>query len=144
MFKKEKKEHLYNKKTVIIFEILFALVVLAAAIGIKYLVTNKNDSTLRFENQVVEGITFSDFNISFNKEGSTVKVNLINYTEESIELEGVVIKLYAKDNTQVSEITLDSGFASLLESNQSIQVENTTTADLSGISSVEYVVTLKQ
>lgn len=142
MFKTGKKEIKLNKSMVIIIEVCVAFIILLSLIGIKYLVTNKSDNSIRLDNQVISDITFSDFTISFDKEGSKVAVDLINYSQENIEIENVVIKLYAKDNTQISEITTPFQ-EGILEPNQSIKIENKTSVDLSEVAIVEYEIKVK-
>lgn len=151
LFKRWFKEHenkekavKMKKSTIIIIEVSCALVILFAAIGVKYLITNKVDNNvIKLENQVVNNITFSDFTLKYEKKTSKITVNMINYTEENIEIKKLTIRLYAKDNTKVSEIVADlqtDGNATVLGPNQRTQIENSTKLDLTDISKVEYVV----
>lgn len=146
MFKKGKKnkEEKVNmkKSTVIIIEVVVAVVVLLVALGIKFLVTNKeNKNIVRLEDQLIENISFTDFILEYNDGVSTIDVTLINYTEEPIDVNKLTIKLYAKDNSKVSEIEIpfpDS--TGRLETNQRTQAHNETEMDLRGIAKVEYIV----
>lgn len=151
LFKKWKKHHedetekvKMKKSTIIVIEVLVALVVFGALIGVKYLITNKNnDNVIKLENQVVKNISFTDFTLTYEKKNSNIYVNMINYTEENIEIKKLTIKLYAKDNTQVSEIKADltvDGNPTIIGPNQQTAVENSTKLDLTNISKVEYVV----
>lgn len=141
MFKKKEKMTL-KKSTVIIIEVCVGLVVLLAALGIKYLVTNKADDSIRFSDQVVSGITFSDFTIKKDEDNNNViTVNAINYSEESLDLERITVMLLTEDNIKVSEINFDFGYK--LDKNQQIELMNTIAMDLSGVASVEYEVKLK-
>lgn len=141
--KKNKEEKVPMKKsTVIIIEVLVAVVVLLAALGIKYLVTNRHDdNVVRLEDQLIDNISFTDFVLTYEEGKSTINVTLINYTEEPIDINKLTIKLYAKDNTQVSEITapLNEG-AGRLESNQRTEITSVIELDLTDIANVEYVV----
>ena len=58
--KKNKEEKVKMKKsTVIIIEVVVAVVVLLVALGIKFLVTNKeNKNIVRLEDQLIENISF--------------------------------------------------------------------------------------
>lgn len=141
--KKNKEEKVPMKKsTVIIIEVLVAVVVLLAALGIKYLVTNRHDdNVVRLEDQLIDNISFTDFVLTYEEGKSTINVTLINYTEEPIDINKLTIKLYAKDNTQVSEITapLNEG-AGRLESNQRTEITSVIELDLTDIANVEYVI----
>jgi len=133
-----------KKSTIIIIEIACAVFVFGALIGIKYLVTNKtNDNVVYLENQVVKNISFTDFKLTYDDGKSTIKVNMINYTAENIEIKKLVIKLYASDNTKVSEITANlavDGNTTVLGPNQETAVENVANLDLTDISKVEYII----
>lgn len=133
-----------KKSTIIIIEVVCAALIFGILIGVKYLVTNKDDNnTIYLENQVVKGISFTDFTLTYEDEKSNIIVSMINYTEENIEIKKIVIKLYASDNTQVSEITADltvEGSATVLGPNQETVIENVIELDLTDISKVEYVV----
>lgn len=146
MFKKGKKnkEEKVNmkKSTVIIIEVVVAVVVLLVALGIKFLVTNKeNKNIVRLEDQLIENISFTDFILEYKDGKSVIDVTLINYTEEPIDVNLLTIKLYAKDNSKVTEIkNAFPEFAGRLEKNQSIYVNHETEMDLRGIAKVEYIV----
>ena len=133
-----------KKSTIIIIEVACAVLVFGILIGIKYLVTNKvDDNVVYLENQVVENVSFTDFTLTYEDGKSTIKVNMINYTEENIEISKLTIKLYASDNTKVSEIIADlaaDGNATVLGPNQETVVENVAELDLTDISKVEYVI----
>lgn len=133
-----------KKSTIVIIDIIVLVLLGAIAIGIKYLVTNKVDKNLvKLENQTVNNITFSDFNIKYKKKKSHINVTLINYTAEEISINKLTIRLYASDNTNVSAITIDyledSGEPLKLGENQQTIVENSTPLDLTGITNVEYI-----
>lgn len=142
--KDESEKVKMKKSTIIIIEVACAVLVFGALIGIKYLVTNKvDDNVVLLENQVVKNISFTDFKITYEDGKSTVKVNMINYTAENIEIKKLVIKLYASDNTKVSEITANlavDGNATVLGPNQETAVENVADIDLTDISKVEYII----
>ena len=146
MFKKGKKnkEEKVNmkKSTVIIIEVIVAVVVLLVALGIKFLVTNKeNKNIVRLEDQLIENISFTDFILEYKEGKSVIDVTLINYTEEPIDVNKLTIKLYAKDNSKVSEIEIPfPDLTGRLETNQRTQAHNETEMDLRGISKVEYIV----
>ena len=146
MFKKGKKnkEEKVNmkKSTVIIIEVIVAVVVLLVALGIKFLVTNKeNKNIVRLEDQLIENISFTDFTLEYKDGKSVIDVTLINYTEEPIDVNLLTIKLYAKDNSKVTEIkNAFPEFAGRLEKNQSIYVNHDIEMDLRGIAKVEYIV----
>lgn len=146
MFKKGKKnkEEKVNmkKSTVIIIEVVVAVVVLLVALGIKFLVTNKeNKNIVRLEDQLIENISFTDFTLEYKDGKSVIDVTLINYTEEPIDVNLLTIKLYAKDNSKVTEIkNAFPEFAGRLEKNQSIYVNHDIEMDLRGIAKVEYIV----
>ena len=146
MFKKGKKnkEEKVNmkKSTVIIIEVVVAVVVLLVALGIKFLVTNKeNKNIVRLEDQLIENISFTDFTLEYKDGKSVIDVTLINYTEEPIDVNLLTIKLYAKDNSKVTEIKNPfPEFAGRLEKNQSIYVNHDIEMDLRGIAKVEYIV----
>lgn len=133
-----------KKSTIIIIEVVCALLVFGVLIGIKYLVTNKVDNNVVYlENQVVKNISFTDFKLTYEDGKSTIKVNMINYTEENIEIKKLIIKLYASDNTKVSEITADlaiDGNVTVLGPNQETAVENVAELDLTDVSKVEYII----
>ncbi len=133
-----------KKSTIIIIEVVCAVIVFGILIGVKYLVTNKVDNNVvKLENQVVKNISFTDFTLTYEDEKSTIKVNMINYTQENIEVNKLVIKLYASDNTKVSEVTANlavDGVPMVLGPNQETAVENVAEIDLTDISKVEYVV----
>jgi flagellar basal body-associated protein FliL len=109
-FKKHNKEEAVKmkKSTIIIIEIICAVLIFSVLIGVKYLITNKaKDNVVYLENQLVSNVTFTDFTLTYEKKESDIKVKMINYTQEVINLKKVLIKLYAKDNTKVSEITVN-------------------------------------
>ena len=98
MFKKGKKnkEEKVNmkKSTVIIIEVVVAVVVLLVALGIKFLVTNKeNKNIVRLEDQLIENISFTDFILEYKDGKSVIDVTLINYTEEPIDVNKLIEKM---------------------------------------------------
>lgn len=133
-----------KKSTIIIIEVVCAALIFGILVGIKYLVTNKaNDDIVYLENQVVNNLTFTDFTLNYENEESKVNVKMINYTEENIQISKLIIRLYAKDNTKVSEITADfttDGNPYVIGPNQETLVENSVKLDLTNVSKVEYIV----
>ncbi len=151
IFKKWKKHNIdgsekvkMKKSTIIIIEVACAALIFGVLVGIKYLVTNRaNDDVVYLENQVVSNLTFSDFTLNYENEESKINVKMINYTEENIQISKLIIRLYAKDNTKVSEITADftnDGNPYIVGPNQETIVENSVKLDLTNVSKVEYVV----
>ena len=141
MFKWNKKEEKrFNRTTVIVTEVCVAIVVLLSALGIKYLVTNRTDKAIHLSDQVVENLTFSEFTIAKGKNNSSsINVNIINYTEESITFKTVTVNLYASDNTKVASLTFGTEEEPIkLEPNQETTIEGTSSIDLSDVTFVEY------
>ena len=107
LFKRKKVEKTISKPLVIIIEVSLAVIIFLCAIGLKWLITNRYNSRLvKLENQVVNNFTFSDCSIEYSEDKGTLKVNVINYTEEVISTDKVTINLYAKNNTLISQIEL--------------------------------------
>lgn len=133
-----------KKKTIIIIEVVCAVLIFATLLGIKYLITNKVDkNVVKLENQLISNITFSDFVLKYKDEKSYISVNLINYSKEEIKINKLTIKLYASDNTKVSEILVDylnNSAPLVLGENQSTEVSNIIELDLTDIIKVEYVI----
>ena len=141
MFWNKKKEKRYSRKTVIILEVIFAVLAILIGLGIKYLITNQKTDTINLSDQVVNNITFSGFNISFSKSGSKITVNLINYTKEPIKFKSVEMKMYAKNNTQVASVSYGDGENEIeLGPNQETLIESTTEVNLSNVTFIEYEV----
>lgn len=146
--KKEKgldKKTKMKKSTIIIIDVAVVVLLAAIALGIKFLVTNKIDkNVVKLENQVVNNVTFTDFNLKYKNKKSNIKVTMINYTAEEIIIKKLTIKLYASDNRQVSEITVDylenADEPLKLGENQQSTFENSTKLDLTDITKVEYII----
>lgn len=134
-----KKEEKSNKKIVIFFEVLFAIILFLSLIGIKWLYYNGNNNsdTIKIENQVVNDISFVDFSAKYTDTKTTITVSAINYTSSPKEINSIKIKLYAVDNSLISEINVPSSFT--LEPNHE-HVISSELAKISEIASVEYIV----
>lgn len=133
---RRKKEKTYNRTTTIIIEISVALVLFLAAIGIKWLVTNhdKKIGKINFDDQVVENLSFMDFELKTNTK--EFMVNVRNYTEEKEDVKELVINFYAEDNSLVSSIVVP-GFT--LEKNQGTEVKGNVGTEVK-LSKVEYII----
>ncbi len=140
MFGRRKKEKLYSRKTVIAIEVIIAVLAILIGLGIKYLITNQATNDINLSDQTVNNITFSGFTINFEKDGSSkINVSLINYTKEEVVVNSVTMKLYAKDNTQIAAITYEQDEDNnKIGPNQEVEIESSTSADLSGVTFVEY------
>ncbi len=136
IFKKKKEEKRINKAVVITIELFVAVLLFLCAIGIKWLVTNKyNPRIVKLEDQTVQGITFEDFSVDYSDITGKIKVNAINYTENDIEINGVTLNLYAKDNTLIARVSLPT--QKVLKPNEKYLITNEIATEVR-IGKVEY------
>lgn len=136
IFRKKKEVKTVNRTVVIILEVLAALFLFTVLLAVKWAITSidKDAGKTKLENQVVDNLSFVDFVI--DKEG-VLTVSAINYTEETLNFKSVKIRLYAKDNSLISQVEVPEELE--LEKNQ----EHLITADVGNIDkvySVEYIV----
>lgn len=139
LFKKKDPVKTCNKRCVIIIEIIVAVLLFLTLLGIKWLVTNIDEdaNVIKLDNQTVENVSFVDFEVEYKDEQGNVTVSAINYTEEDITIPNLKIKLYASDNSLVSQIDVPEEI--VLESNQEHLITSTI-ATTTKIASVEYVI----
>ena len=136
IFRRKKEEKRISKPLVIVIEISIAVLLFLAAIGIKWLLANKyNPKILKFEDQIVEGITFSDFKLDYREDKNNLQVNAINYTEEEKNIKKIMLKLYSKDNTLISQIEVENDIK--LKSNEKYLISATVDTEVK-IGKVEY------
>ncbi|HPF83219.1 MAG TPA: hypothetical protein PLV83_03505 [Bacilli bacterium] len=139
LFKRKKEEKRINRKVVIIIEVFAALFLFATLLGIKWLVTNGNSESniVKLENQEVSNISFVDFKVEYTKNKGNVTVSAINYKDQPVTINNLKIKLYAADNSLISQIEVADQVN--LESNQE-QLITSTIATTTKVASVEYVI----
>ena len=87
------------------------------------------------EEQVVEGLKFSNFALIYENDKSFIMLDVTNTTENAISLNLVNIKLFDKDNNVMDEI---KGYAGeKIEPNQTNKVSINSNKDLRGTKRIE-------
>lgn len=96
------------------------------------------DNVEVFDDQTVEGLVFKNAALIYENEETTITVTIRNNTDNDIEMTGITIRLYDKDDNMLKEIP--SYVSELIKSSKEQSLIQTVTSDLSKAKRIEYII----
>lgn len=139
LFKKKEEPNKCSRRLIIIIEIIVAVLLFLTLLGLKWLFLNVHEDSniVKLDNQVVNDVSFVDFQTKYENNKGEVSVSAINYLDKEITIPSLKIRLYSSDNSLVSQIEINEPI--VLDANQEHLIENTIATNTK-VARVEYVI----